>query len=502
MACDRNMTKIVDLIDIFDKNTDRRIKNHLAKRILKESMINKNKEKTNTAHDSYFYGNPLENQDNDVFNSEEITNYLLSDEANLLQLKHQQEKEMLELVKQQEMEEESKKKIKSLTINDSVEVIEAHSEEGDDDNNTITESSLSYISNDTMQKSGYFPTRKYRKVDSLGKQLMNQIEENSLSNKMFEIENDLFKKKSLQYEGYKINLYITQTPDLPPLESNRSILEDFYNKIYISNSRKLSHYSKLDLRNRLDETPILNNSRLSNKRIPSSRTESNRSSLNFTPAVIPESIVSYKNEVKYYEKKFDNKIRPILTNTKDINKIKNHNYLNELSKRTAAKDIVNDGIKKYTEPLFPLNSNSYETLDVESQFDEKNQSKIRLSINNKNSMENNNKISTDQIDSNRSSDSKKVSFKLDLNEASIISGASCNNLNKLSSVSLRSNSKKINQPKHEKLQKSQNQIFDSYMTSLKKSGLINNNCLPIINKKSAKNSNNNNKSWNGMVQTK
>jgi hypothetical protein len=507
MAYDRNMTKLVDLIDIFDKNTDRRIRNCLAKRYLKENIIKRNKENMNNNCNSYFYKNPLENSDDDVFNRDNVVDYLLSDEANLLQLKHQQEKEMIEAARleQEEIEKESKKKTNNL-----VNMIEVN--RPDDDNNTITESSLSYISNESLEKSGYFPNRKYRKVDSLEKQLMKEITENSLNKSSFEIENEFFKKKSLQYKGYKINFYISQTPDplslAPEAAKCGSLLEDFYDKIYIS---KLSRYSKLDKRNRLNETPLSNNnSNLSNRRVSSSRTESKRSSLNYSPAVIPESVLSYRNEEKYFEKKFDNKILPVLTNSKEINKIKNHNYLNELSKRTATKDVVIEGMKKYTEPLFPLNSESSEIIYGETKFDKKIQAKTHVN-NNKNSIENSN-ISNqiDQMDNNRSSsDCKKVSFKLELNEASILSGLSSNNLNRFSSMSLRPSSKKPAQFKHDQTQKTQNQIFNSYMNSLKKSGLINKNCLPIINKKSIRNSNsnnnnnnNNNKSSNTLIQTK
>ena len=511
MAYDKNMKRIVDLIDIFDKNTDRRIRNYLAKRYLKENMTNNSIQKNNTSSGAYINGDPLVNPDSEIVNKDEVTNYLLSDEANLLQLKHQQEKEMFDSSRQKEIEEEKKKKVKTLRINDSVDVIEFDSdnEEDDEDNNTITESSLSYISNETIEKSGYFPNRKYRKVENLNKQVLNQIADNSINTKPFEIENDLFKKKSLQYQGYKINLYITQTPDLPPLDSQRSLLEDFYNKIYISNSSKLSRYSKLDMRSRLNETPLFNNnsSRLSNKSVSSSRTELNRSSVNSSPAIIPESVISYKKEEKYFEKKHDNKIRPVLSNSKEINKIKNHNYLNELSKRSAVKDIIFDGMKKYVEPLFPLNSESFEIIDSENNLDKKTQTKTRANIN-KSSLSTeyvNYKNSIDQIDSNRSSSSsecKRVSFKKDLNEESILSGFNCNNSNKYSSMSLRSSAKKSahSQPKLEKVQKTHNQIFDSYMNSLKKSGLINKNCLPIINKKTTRNSDN--KAWNGLIQTK
>lgn len=417
MAYDYGLLNIVNLIDIFNSNTDTKIVKYLARRYLKERHSHTGEE-SGTTSDSLYHKRIQIGQSPQLYSKN-----LLSIDAKLLQ--NQQTTDNIG-------KDENKK---SLSNEDNLykEIDEAkppsvfinvfNSEFERDQNSISTNSSQT---SDSVKEMFTIKPEKVQK--DLNKNIMNIINKpNRVQSTQISL--SALSKKSLKYDGYKLNLTIKNEKcrDPSPHNSDSSLSN------YTRNNKSITQCSTRFI----SDTKSVIKSEESIKAINEDLQGPN---LPFKYSKISESNVYYNKNETYYTKKNEKILKlnhhDMTKISKQLTKLNNFYYLNSLSKRTAARPVIDELLKsKYSDPVFPLTEN-YSNEKVE--------------------------------DASLVKNIKKLNFNKNLQEPK--------NQEKLKPKSILSFS-----TKNERFYfKSQDQILDSYFSSLKKSNQVNKNTLPIL----------------------
>ena len=467
MAYDNGLHSIVSLIDIFDKKSHKNVVKYLGKRYLKE-----NKMSAMSGVDAV---------------KSQLVSYLLTEEALFLQLQ-QETQEELEKSNKIDLSSEAYQMFKAVEKakpeSNFMYVFEENPEDtarknsnqagSDKDFKSISTNSL--ISNEIMETK----INRVRGENELAQQIVNRINEAQLSSDLYSesdknspkfTQSPRSKSKMLNYDGYKINLMINDAA------YNRNNAESVATTRATAKSKNMSRLS-FNLQNEYEIRDILktsddsdsnggdskkrpetsfvnqvqtaNQKFYANKPTTSSSTRSNPTNLTLMNSKIPKRIVSFKNDEKYYST--NEKL-----NSKDTSKFNNYYYLNSLSKREVAKPVIEECLKKYNEPLFPLQSRSSFTNSAANL----NEKKTRILSSKERKILNEEQFPP--VQDNLVFDPFRETTKT----------------NKLTT--------RNQTAKNEFKYKTGNEVIETYLTSLKKSGLVNKNCFPII-RNSAQNS--------------
>jgi hypothetical protein len=411
MAYDNELFQIVDLIDIFDFNTDPKIAKYLAERYLRENF----KEEKPEDESKILYDNRL------------ATNFVsdLGEKPSILITNEFESKKKLdsdsELIEHQMIKEADEARPSSNISNRL--------------NIEFTKSSnTSIISMISRQQTMLDPLRTNKAIiDELNSSLLKKLNEkldyinnilnlNMLSNQRVE------KIKCFKYNGYRVDLKLKKNNDFFP-----PILSSSVGNHVTKPSKEIIN---LIPQNEIEIKRLL---KMPSQIIPSNqKISTNKQNINLEQPLIPNLcknikpviksdlvIFQYEDEQKYYfkdteETSFD--LNEMKFN-KHLPKIKNYYYINSLKRIPAAQTQLVDSLTKYNEPLFPM--------------------LIKINDNKKQSVENNKNIKKDFVNSGLSrkhSDVTKPKFSY----------------------------------------KTDSEINENYLKSLKKSGLMNKNSKPVV----------------------
>ena len=444
MAYDRGLYATVRLIDIFDKQSHKKIVQYLGKRAIKELNL---KSTPST-----------EAPKNDVIN------YLLSEDAHML---HQ--------IQQEEQDERAKSEASTKMYKEAG-VAKPPSDfmfVFDDDENT---SNRSLISTEQLRETEEVQRRDVKREKDLPKQILNRIFDLNLppesgSARIVDNSQLSFRSKMLKYQGYKIDLKMNEVNDGEAKKRNTSLksgMSFYLNNEYeikdIINTETPKNQEKI-LKKRLNvkfESTSQNSDLTGLDIVPENKLKltnriqlnSNRSSISSVPfksTIVPLREVYFDKEKKFFSKQV-NSVAPLSHRdqkdkqiNKDLSKLNNYYYLNTLKdNRAATRPVIDECLRQHTNPLFPLVNNLAD-----------------------------NSAST-LISSVHDSSRKKI-----LNP-SVIRKRISSSKTQIASDKLTQRSKPVESNNNEFKYKSGNQIVENYLNSLKKSGLTNKNCYPVL----------------------
>jgi len=421
MAYDNDLFQIVDLIDIFDPNTDPKIVKYLTERYLKENF---KADEEPVEESTVLYENRL--QTDFVSDTGEKPSIIITNEFESRK-KLDLDSELIE----QEMHKEADEARPSSNISNRLNNFEL----------PFAKSSTSINSMISRQQTMLDPLRTNKAIiDELNVSLVKKLTEKleyvnsvlvlaKLSNKR------MGKMKCFKYDGFRLDLKLNKSHDFfPPILSSslgnhvikpsKEIINlKPHNEVVIK--RLLKMPNEIIPPDDLDIAKQNNDSSLNKSMIPGQ-------CKNIKPVIKSDLVIfQYETEQKYYfkETETENNNNFYMNETKFMNKhlpkIKNYYYINSLKRIPAAQTQLVDSLSKYNEPLFPM----------------------LIKINDKQEQQ---------------SVEKQKIIKRDL----VHSGLS----RKSSDVSQR--------PKF--LYKTDIEINENYLKSLKKSGLMNKNCKPVV----------------------
>jgi len=329
MAYDYGLNRIVDLIDIFNKSTNKHIVKFLGKRILNES-----------------------NHLIDIENAEMYKNRIRvsfddkkSDKSSVEEKKSEKSKaSSVQLISdsftlQNEIERDKPNSDLMFTFR------QTDNLDFDEESKVFNEvHSISTRSLLARKEPMLNPLNKEKpdikmdlkenvaKIVSQSEDLLNQPNAN--------------RKKSLKYNGYKLNLFIT--------DSNENCVEE--SKLFYDTPRDSSRTSSFRLSSRLS----INSSQTFYANQVESVEKPKQPIIPKLKKIIPENKISYKENQKYFVKKDTANIVELKSNQTNkskyyLNKFNNYYYLNSLSSRDSEKkNMINENLLKHNELLFPL----------------------------------------------------------------------------------------------------------------------------------------------------
>ena len=433
MAYDKELFNIVDLIDIFDPSTDPKIVKYLCERYLRENF----KEEKPEDEAKLLYENRLAT--NFVAEDAEMPSIVITE--NEPRRKLDSETELIE----QNLHLEADEARPSSTISNFLKA----------DDIPLRKSSMSTVSivfdqpvDDILrtdkqiidETNASLIHKLKEKLDLVNNALRDAINQSRMSNHSYDV-------KCFKYSGYKVNLELKKTNELlPPILCSR------LDNHIIKPSKEVIH---LETQNDIEIKKVFKPNETVpfiglDEAIQAKKTTFNETTnlwRNVKPVIKSDLVVfQYEEGQKYYfknktttdEDTFDANdtkyAKPAWD--KHLPKIKNYYYINSLKRIPAAQDILIDSLNKYTKPLFPMLQ----------------QATPRIELNN-------------NLDKSPLKKSKKVMF------------------NEENNVSARRHLEDI--PKFV-YNKTDSQINEQYLKSLKKSGLINKNCKPVVRSSSLK----------------
>jgi len=435
MAYDKELFNIVDLIDILDPSTDPKIVKYLCERYLRENF----KEEKPEDESKLLYENRLASDF--VAANAEMPSIVITE--NEPKRKLDLESELIE----QNLHLEADEVRPSSTISNFL--------RADIPLRKSSMSTESIVSDQPLVD----PLRTDKQiVDELNASLVQKLKEKleSVNNALRDalnqsrMSNHNYDVKCFKYSGYKVNLELKKTNELlPPILCSR------LDNHVIKPSKEVIH---LETQNDIEikkvfkpnETASLIDDLDETNKNQAKKVNSNETTLpslwrNVKPVIKSDLIVfQYEEDQKYY---FKNKTTEDTFETNDtkyakqtwdkhLPKIKNFYYMNSLKRIPAARDILIDSLNKYSEPLFPM---------------------LQASATNQ--------IESNSLDKPPAKKPKKVIFSEE-NNASV--------------------KRRLEEMPNFPYNKTDSQINEQYLKSLKKSGLINKNCKPVVRSSSLK----------------
>jgi hypothetical protein len=452
MAYDRGMYSIVRLIDIFDKQTHKKIVKYLGKRCIKEI----NQQET-----------PPERPKTTVIN------YLLSEDGRKHEETFEDEEHLDEKLKSELLIKMYKDVDVTKPKSDFMYVFEEKSE-----NDMLNSQSRSNFSSEYLKES----MEVKRRIVKGKKDLSKSIKDCMLDPFLTSSQNNMsepplsYRSKILKYQDYEIDV-LMNNKEIDSKNKNRPIRSGM--NFYLNNEYEIKNIVKKDEREKLLKkrlnvkfdssssqdsdfvdlgtninTAYLNTNRshASNSHLNSNRSEILNMPTIFTvpfkSTIVPISEICYNKEKRIFTKKENSFIKPLnkieikdKLIEKDVSKLNNHYYLNTLRyKRIATRPVIEECLKQHLEAPFPLENLS-------------------------------------QINQQETSNLKKVKS---INSKAIVNSAkSGKSENSNLKPKLETNNKMSAHVKQHKY-KTENQIIETYLSSLKKSGLSNKNCYPVL----------------------
>ena len=452
MAYDRGMYSIVRLIDIFDKQTHKKIVKYLGKRCIKEL----NQEETTSDRPKTT-----------------VINYLLSEDGHMLAQALEEEEHLDDKSKNDLIIKMYKDVDVTKPKSDFMYVFDEKSE-----NDMTNSQSRSYFSSENLKESTEAKRRIVKGKKDLPKQILNCMFDPFLTDSQNNMSEPplSYRSKILKYQDYEIdvlmnknesdsknknrpirsgmNFYLNNEYEIKKIikkDEREKLLKKRFNVKFDSASSQVSDFVEVDPRKSATNLNT-NRSQTSNTHLNSNR--SDIFNVPFKSTIVPISEICYNKEKRIFTKKENSFIKPFnkidkkdKLIEKDVSKLNNHYYLNELHyKRVATRPVIEECLKKHLETPFPLDN-----------FPSENSSQV-----------NQHETSSPKI-------VKNLNLKKKINTPK-----SGNSENFILKPKLEAINNKI-APKIKQYQyKTENQIIDTYLNSLKKSGLTNKNCIPVL----------------------
>ena len=516
MAYDRGMTKIMNLIDIFDKRTDKKIVKYLGEKYLKENMkklINDEircdsmyekrillKQLNDGMHDNHHIQLFLDNVTNQVPNHYNQTNNLghVNDD-NDFDIYYEAEitKPDSDYMYSYKKKNQFKKKTPEIDSDD----------ESFSLRNLKSISTNSLVSGDL--KKDAFQTKNEtgrRKVfKKLSQNILDRIKEVQEPKKTLPNNNN---EKSLKYKGFKIDMKLKKPlVDARPISS----LSISSNSTKYSNSRKnnntvetinLNFNTEIEIKNisRLEYSHQKSNENKADKKIRSKSGLPNLRRAESSQKSVVSQLDVYNSSSEIFSSPFADLVKPKIDNTHKT--AKSPANLKKSSSRLAKLNPIPSKMdnSSYSDLIYNSNEKFYIKKDDFITFSSINfmeHSSYITKINSQDSNTNNFKSQTTSKQTNEKKDKKyteNVLFPVSYLDTSQIKQAITGkkvhfNLIDSNNSSVKSNSLKPRTCLRNKSQfetdtqrkrRSSNQITEEYLDSLKRSGLANQNCRPII----------------------
>jgi len=457
MAYDRGMYSIVRLIDIFDKKTHKKIVKYLGKKCIKE--MNQQAEPNADRPKST------------------VINYLLSEDGLMLAQSLEEEEILDDKLKSDLLNKMYKDADVTKPKSDFMYVFDEKSE------NEMNSQSRSNFSSENLKES----TEEKRRLVKGRKDLPKQIIDCMFDPYLTDSQNNMsepplsYRSKILKYQDYEIDVLMNNSENHSKTKNTRPVVSGM--NFYLNNEYEIKNITKKDEKQKLLKKRLnvkfdssssqyssftdlgpLNTHAISTATLNTSRSQASNSHLNsnrsdifnvpFKSTIVPISEICYDKGKQIFTKKENSFIKPMSKSDKkdkliekDVSKLNNHYYLNTLHyKRVATRPVIEECLKQHLEAPFPLNVSS-------------------------------------SINQNKTSSLKKVK-QFNLNKSVNSANGSINGREPFSKFNIESTSKK--KLPNVRQFKTENQIVETYLNSLKKSGLSNRNCVPVLKSNDSK----------------